>query len=281
MYMCVQWVLSVVSNSLWSPGLQLSWLLCPCFPGKKTGVGCHFLLQGIFWLSGGTRVSCISCTVRQILYHCTTWEAQVCACVSAKIKKVILKKTFEQRPEKRGVESYKMNMLDTMGNMTYERHKIRMRIRQKTERVKGTWMKMSLGWQERDRAGRAWENGKQFAFYSQWVYFKSRKVEQVSNMIQFSSIQSPSHVQLCDFMNCSTPGFPVHHQLPLAQTHVHRVGDAIQPPHPLSSPSPPVFNLSQYQGVFQRVSSSHQVAKVLEFQLQHQSSQWIFRTDFL
>ena len=74
-------------------------------------------------------------------------------------------------------------------------------------------------------------------------------------------------------MDCSTPGLPVHHQLPeLAHTHVHQVSDTIQPSHPLSSPSPPVFSLSQYQGVFQWVSSSHQVAKVLEFQLQHQSS---------
>ena len=75
-------------------------------------------------------------------------------------------------------------------------------------------------------------------------------------------------------MDCSTPGFPVHHQLPkLAQTQVHRVGDAIQSPHPLSSPFPPAFSLSQYQGLFQGVSSSHQVAKVLELQLQHQSFQ--------
>ena len=69
-------------------------------------------------------------------------------------------------------------------------------------------------------------------------------------------------------MDCSTPGFPVHHQLlELAQTHVHWVTDAIQPSHPLSSPSPPAFNLSQHQGLFKWVSSSHQVAKVLEFQL--------------
>ena len=74
-------------------------------------------------------------------------------------------------------------------------------------------------------------------------------------------------------MDCSTPSFPVHHQLPeLAQTHVHPVGDAIQPSHPLLSP-PSVFSLSQHQGVFQLVHSSHQVAKVLEFQLQHQSFQ--------
>ena len=82
-------------------------------------------------------------------------------------------------------------------------------------------------------------------------------------------------------MDCSTPGFPVHHQLPeLAQTHVHRVSDAIQPSHPLSSPFPHTFNLSHHQGIFQWVSSSHQVAKVLEFQLQHQSFQWELRTDF-
>ena len=72
-------------------------------------------------------------------------------------------------------------------------------------------------------------------------------------------------------MNCSTPGLPVHHQLPeFTQTHVHRVSDAIQPSHPLSSPSPPAFSLSQHQGLFQRVRSWHQVAKVLELQLQHQ-----------
>ena len=85
---------------------------------------------------------------------------------------------------------------------------------------------------------------------------------------------------LCDPMDCSTPGLPVHHQLlEFTQIHVHRIGDAIQPSHPLSSPSPPTFNLSQHQGLLQWVSSSHQVAKVLEFQLQHQFLQWIFRTD--
>ena len=73
-------------------------------------------------------------------------------------------------------------------------------------------------------------------------------------------------------MDCSMPGFPVHHQLPeLPETHVHRVGDAIQSSPPLSSPSPPTFSLSQHQVIFQWVSSSHQVAKGLEFQLQHQS----------
>ena len=87
---------------------------------------------------------------------------------------------------------------------------------------------------------------------------------------------------LCDPMDCSMPGLPVHHQLPeFIQTHVHWVCDAIQPSHPLSSPSPPAFNLSQHQGLFQWVSSLHQVATVLEFQPQHHSFLWIFRTDFL
>ena len=72
----------------------------------------------------------------------------------------------------------------------------------------------------------------------------------------------------------NTPGFPVHHQFPeLTQTQVHQVDDAMQSSHPLVSPSPPAFNLSQHQGLFQQVSSSHQVAKILEFQLQHQSFQ--------
>ena len=99
--------------------------------------------------------------------------------------------------------------------------------------------------------------------------------------LQYSSV-AQSCPTPCDPMKCRTPGFPVHHQLPEpTQTPVHHIGDAIQPSHPLSSPSSPTVNLSQHQGLFQWVSSSHQVAKVLEFQLQHQPFQWIFRTDFL
>ena len=99
--------------------------------------------------------------------------------------------------------------------------------------------------------------------------------------IQFSSV-AQSCPTLCNPMNRSTPGLPVHHQLPEStQTRVHRVGDAIQPSHPLSSPFPPALNLSQHQGLFKWVSSSHQVAKILEFQLQHQSFQWTPRTDLL
>ena len=90
-----------------------------------------------------------------------------------------------------------------------------------------------------------------------------------------SSVQcSCSVVSDCDPMNRSTPGLPVHHQLPeFTQTHAHQVGDAIQPSHPLSSPSPSAPSPSQHQGLFQLVNSSHEVAKVLEFQLQHQSFQ--------
>ena len=90
-------------------------------------------------------------------------------------------------------------------------------------------------------------------------------------IIQFSSV-AQLYLTLCDPMDWSTPGFPVHHQfLELAQTHVHRVSGAIQPPHPLLSPSPPAFNLSQHYSLFQWVSFSHQVSKVLELQLQHWS----------
>ena len=98
---------------------------------------------------------------------------------------------------------------------------------------------------------------------------------------QFTSVDQLCPT-LCYPMDRSMPSFPVHHQFPeLTQTNVHRVSDAIHPPHPLSSPSPPAFNLSQLQGLFQWVISSHQVAKVLKLQLQHQSFQWIFTTDFL
>ena len=82
-------------------------------------------------------------------------------------------------------------------------------------------------------------------------------------------------------MDCSIPGFPVHHKLPVfTQTHVHWVRDAIQPSHVQLSPSPPALNLTQHWGIFKWVSSSRQVVKVLELQLQCQSFQWIFRTDF-
>ena len=100
----------------------------------------------------------------------------------------------------------------------------------------------------------------------------------VRHWVQFSSVQSLSHVWLFA-TPCSTPAFTVQ-LLEFTQTHIHWMSDAIQPSHPLSSPSPLTFNLS-HKGLFKWVSSSHQVAKVLEFQLQHQSFQWTLRTDFL
>ena len=104
-----------------------------------------------------------------------------------------------------------------------------------------------------------------------------------ATLLGISSVQSLIRVRLfATPMDCSTPGHPLHHQLrEFTQTHVHWVGDAIKPSHPLSSASSPTFSVFQHQGLFKWVSSSHQVAKVLECQLQHQSFQWIFRTDFL
>ena len=104
--------------------------------------------------------------------------------------------------------------------------------------------------------------------------------------LQFSSVQFSSVAKscstLCNPMNHSTPGLPVHHQLPeFTQTHDHQVSDAIQPSHRLLSPSPPAPNPSQHQSLFQWVNSSHEVAKVLEFQLQHHSFQRTSRTGLL
>ena len=101
------------------------------------------------------------------------------------------------------------------------------------------------------------------------------------NSVQFSSV-ARSCPTLCEPMNRSTPGLTLHHKLPeFTQTHAHLVSNAIQPSHPLLSPSPPAPNPSQHQGLFQWVNSLHEVAKVLEFQLQHQSFQWIPRTYLL
>ena len=116
---------------------------------------------------------------------------------------------------------------------------------------------------------------KQYHGLHGWHSFLEWSVRRVNfgTSVQFSSV-AQSCPTLCDSMNHSTPDLPVHHQLPESiQTHVHWVSDAIQPSHPLSSPSPPALNLSQHEGLFQWVSSSHQVAKVLESQLQHQSFQ--------
>ena len=113
-------------------------------------------------------------------------------------------------------------------------------------------------------------------FFTVWATKEAhRKVDQIRSVAQLCPT-------LCDPMNRSTPGLPVHHQLPeFTQIHVHRVSNAIQLSHPLSSPSLPALNPSQHQGLFQWVSSLHEVAKVLEFQLQHQFFQWTPSTDLL
>ena len=106
-----------------------------------------------------------------------------------------------------------------------------------------------------------WEITSQ-SYYPSW-YWCSPKFPALT---LFSSVQSLSHAQLCDPMDCSTPCLPVHYQLlELAQTHIHWIGDAIQPFHPLSSPCPPAFNLSWHQGLFQWVSTSNHVAKYWSF----------------
>ena len=101
-------------------------------------------------------------------------------------------------------------------------------------------------------------------------------------LISYCCSVAQSCPTVCNPMNCSTTDFLIlYYFWEFAQSHVHWIGDASQPSHLLSSPSPPAFSLSQHQGLFQWVSSLHQVVKVLEFQLQHQSFQWMFRVDFL
>ena len=140
----------------------------------------------------------------------------------------------------------------------------------------------SLVSQESDRIERLNSNREEIIhLHSSCLIYNPLKQYSYLLSLQFSLV-AQSCPTLCNPMDCSMPGFPVHHQLlELTQTHVHRVSDAFQPSHPLLSPSPPTFHFPQHQGLFQWVSSLHQVAKVLEFQLQHQSFQWIFRTDFI
>ena len=137
-----------------------------------------------------------------------------------------------------------------------------------------TYLKNSLGFTYSLTSSQFLGNHWSFTGFKSLTFFKS-------HILQFSSVTQLCPT-LCNPMDCSMPGLPVHHQLPeFTQTHVHWIGSAIQLTHPLSSPSPPALNLSQHQGLFQWVSSLHQVAKVLEFQLQHQSFQWTPRTDLL
>ena len=109
----------------------------------------------------------------------------------------------------------------------------------------------------------------------------ARDIGIIIYILQLSSV-AQSCLTLCDpWTAARQASLSITNSRSFTQTHVHWVGDAIQPSHPLLSPSPPAFNLPQHQGLFQWVSSSHQVAKVLKFQLQHQFFQWTFRADFL
>ena len=138
------------------------------------------------------------------------------------------------------------------------------------------------GKQRGKKSGLFWLRETQKATYASWPSYLSEFWKWKWSVSYAVGSVAQSCPTLCDPMNCSTPGLPVHHQLSeSSQTHVHRVSDAIQPSHLLLSPSPPAPNPSQHEDLFKRVSSSHQVAKVLEFQLQHQSFQWTPRTDLL
>ena len=119
-----------------------------------------------------------------------------------------------------------------------------------------------------------------------WILYHWATWESQNNIVQFSSVAQLCMI-LCNPMDCSMPGLPVHHQLPeFTQIHVHWVGDAIQPTHPLSPPSPPAFTLSQNEGLFKWVSSSHQVTKYCSFSFNispssEHSGQIAFRMDWL
>ena len=153
-----------------------------------------------------------------------------------------------------------------------------------------TWVWVNSGsWWWTGRPGVLWFMESHTVRHHAWLNWTELEAETTTlteipshTVLLLQSVSSATQLcqTLCDAMDCSTPGLPILHQpLQFTQTHVHWVSDAIQLYHPLSSPSPPAFNLSQHQGLFKRVSSSHQVAKVLELQLQHQSFQWLFRTD--
>ena len=120
-----------------------------------------------------------------------------------------------------------------------------------------------------------------FSRLSRVKFLTSNSSNSYDQTVQFSSVIQ-SYSTFCDSMDCSTPSLPVHHQLQeLAQTHVYWISNAVQPSHPLLSPSPPVFNHSQHQGLFQESVLRIRWPKYWEFQLHHQSFQWTSRTDFL
>ena len=147
--------------------------------------------------------------------------------------------------------------------------------------IQWTWLWENSGsWWWTVRSGVLQSIGSQKVGHTRATELNSTELDDDWGVFPCSVAQSC--VMLCSPMDCRISGFPVlHYLLEFAQTHVYWVSDANQPSHPLSSPTPPALNLSQHQGLFQWVSSSHQLTKVLECQIQLQSFQWIFRVDFL
>ena len=218
---------SVVSNSV-TPWTVATRLLCPWnSPGKNTGVGSHSLLQGIF-LTQGLNLGLLHCM--QILYNLS----------------------HKGSPQLPGMHVKLQRTSSPLALLLWCQHQ------------EGFTSFCSLACWVPDRRLRC----KSPLFFFLIFYFVlGYSWLTVLWSVQFSSV-TQSCLTLCDPMNRSMPGLSVHHHLPeFTQTHVHRVGDAIQPSHPLLSPAPPAPNPSQHQGLFQWVNSSHQVVKVLEFQL--------------
>ena len=165
--------------------------------------------------------------------------------------------------------------------------------------IQETWV-WSLGWEDPLEKGMAIQSLQYSCLENPWAEksggLQSMGLQRVRHDLETNTfthvIQSRAKFSSVQLLSCvqhfATPwtaacqaSLSITNSWSLLKLYVHWLGDAIQPSHSLLSPSPPAFNLSQHQGLFQRVSSSHQVAKVLEFQLQHQPFQWVFRTDFL
>ena len=219
------------------------------FPGKSTRVGCHFLLQRIFPLRDGTRISCIAGG------FFTIWAirgAHFNPLLGTNNTDCVHAKSLQSCP----------TLCDTMdcsppGSSVHVILQVRI-----LEWVAISFFRGSSWPRDRTHISYITCIGRQFFITStMWKAPNNTDSDQIRSVAQ-------SCPTLCDPMNRSTPGLPVHHQPPeFTETHVHRVSDAIQPSHPLSSPSPPAPNPSQHQSLFQRINSSHEVAKVLEFQL--------------
>ena len=239
-------------NSLWPYRLEPTRLFCPWdSPGKNTRVGYHALLQWIFPTQGSNLH----------LLHLLRWQASPLLLVPP--GKPI--RSINQRLLISFITTLLSETSPQWVSISLPSSSVLIRILCETQRQASYRLKTTYYW--------VGQSSFRLSITS------SRKIQTI---ILASVVQSLSRVRLCNSIDCSTADFPVLHHLPeFAQTCVHWVHDAIQPSHPLLPLSSFAFNLSQHQGLFQWVSSSHQVAKILELQGQHQSFQRIFRADFL